>query len=302
MSNIDISTTAVAAKSWTKNTWRQLVHLLTVGALILAIPGSITKQLVVSAEGNIGCLFAETLCIEHLEWCYDDFAFGKCLPQYGLEPEELFREALDEEQSRFLAVMLEDLQGAGLGWEHPFTQCRMQGALFAMRTNSEIPRSLCANLAPDPEVLDPQSPLAFVRFTPPNDEYADEVYFPPLKKSQLPSPSSSINEKRFFVSARKPTKKSSPNLDIYSEPVNTLYPKIRPVSNMQNMQPIPIPIIDRTPQESERGRHRDDRNRAAFRRLVEQFEFRYPGPQLYPSPDVTDYLNDHVSGCTKPPA
>lgn len=142
MSNIDISTTAAAA--WT-NTYQKLVQrLLTVGVLTLAILGSSTDKLGVSAEGNIGCLFAETLCLEHLEWCYDDFAFGKCLPQYGLEPEELFREPLDEEQSRFLAVMLEDLQGARLGWEHPFTQCRMQGALFAMRTNSEIPRSLCA--------------------------------------------------------------------------------------------------------------------------------------------------------------
>ncbi|KFB46437.1 AGAP008127-PA-like protein [Anopheles sinensis] len=112
-----------------------------------------------------------------------NFAFGKCLPQYGLEPEELFRRPLEEDQSRILARMLEELQGAGLGWEHPFTQCRMQGALFAIRTNTEIPQTLCANLAPDPEVLGPQSPLAFVRFTPPNEEYADEVYYPPPKKA-----------------------------------------------------------------------------------------------------------------------
>lgn len=111
-----------------------------------------------------------------------DFAFGKCLPQYGLEPEELFRKPLEEDQSRILARMLEELQGAGLGWEHPFTQCRIQGALFAIRTNSEIPQTLCANLAPDPEIRGPQSPLAFVRFTPPNEEYADEVYYPPPKK------------------------------------------------------------------------------------------------------------------------
>ncbi|XP_062546897.1 receptor-type tyrosine-protein phosphatase-like N isoform X2 [Armigeres subalbatus] len=289
MSNIDISTTAAAA--WT-NTYQKLVQrLLTVGVLTLAILGSSTDKLGVSAEGNIGCLFAETLCLEHLEWCYDDFAFGKCLPQYGLEPEELFREPLDEEQSRFLAVMLEDLQGARLGWEHPFTQCRMQGALFAMRTNSEIPRSLCANLAPDPEVLDPQSPLAFVRFTPPNDEYADEVYYPPLKKSQGPNSRSPISEKRFFVSARKPSKKSSPELDVLSEPILPLYPKNHQVPIVEDMVSLPLPIMDR---QSERGRNRlrDNKNRAALRRLVEQFEFRYPGPQLYPSPDVTDYLDD----------
>lgn len=78
--------------------------------------------------------------------------------------------------------MLEELQGAGLGWDHMFVQCRMQGALFSMRNAVAMPPNLCANLAPDPEILSPQSPLAVVRFTPPNDDYADEVYYPPAKK------------------------------------------------------------------------------------------------------------------------
>lgn len=78
--------------------------------------------------------------------------------------------------------MLEELQGAGLGWDHLFVQCRMQGAIFSLRNSVPMPPNLCANLAPDPEVLDAQSPLAFVRFTPPNDDYADEVYYPPSKK------------------------------------------------------------------------------------------------------------------------
>jgi receptor-type tyrosine-protein phosphatase N len=112
-----------------------------------------------------------------------DFAFGKCLPQYGLEPEDLFREPLEEPQTRLLATMLEELQGAGLDWQHIYTQCRMQGALYALKTKSKMPNNLCANLAPDPEVLDAQSPMAFVRFTPPNSEFADEVYYPPLKRA-----------------------------------------------------------------------------------------------------------------------
>uniref|UniRef100_A0AAG5DBM1 Receptor-type tyrosine-protein phosphatase N2 n=1 Tax=Anopheles atroparvus TaxID=41427 RepID=A0AAG5DBM1_ANOAO len=178
MSSTGTSTTVAA---WT-NSWQHL--MLAVGLLALLSGGFLGgSNGFVAAEGNIGCLFTETLCLEHLEWCYDDFAFGKCLPQYGLEPEELFRRPLEEDQSRILARMLEELQGAGLGWEHPFTQCRIQGALFAIRTNSEIPQTLCASLAPDPEILGPQSPLAFVRFTPPNEEYADEVYYPPPKKA-----------------------------------------------------------------------------------------------------------------------
>lgn len=301
MSNIDISTTAAAA--WT-NTWRRLVQLLAVGTLILANLSSSTAKLGVSAEGNIGCLFAETLCMEHLEWCYDDFAFGKCLPQYGLEPEELFREPLDEDQSRFLAIMLEDLQGAGLGWEHPFTQCRMQGALFAMRSNSEIPRTLCANLAPDPEVLGPQSPLAFVRFTPPNDEYADEVYYPPLKKSQPATSSSSdsfspsYNENRFFPSAKQPSKKSGSRLELLPEAIGPLLPKHRHTPIIEDLDPISLPIItplvDRQQEELERSRLRDLRNRATFQRLLEQIKVGSSGPQHYSSPDVTDYLDDPI--------
>ncbi|XP_049537285.1 receptor-type tyrosine-protein phosphatase N2 [Anopheles darlingi] len=178
------STKTASTITSTTSIWRHLMlaTVLLLGLISGGVPGGGTNILA-AAEGNIGCLFAETLCLEHLEWCYDDFAFGKCLPQYGLEPEELFRRPLDEDQSRILARMLEELQGAGLGWEHPFTQCRIQGALFAIRTNTDIPQTLCASLAPDPEVLGPQSPLAFVRFTPPNEEYADEVYYPPPKKA-----------------------------------------------------------------------------------------------------------------------
>uniref|UniRef100_A0A182QVP0 Receptor-type tyrosine-protein phosphatase N2 n=1 Tax=Anopheles farauti TaxID=69004 RepID=A0A182QVP0_9DIPT len=200
-----------------------------------------------------GCLFSETLCLEHLEWCYDDFAFGKCLPQYGLEPEELFRKPLEEDQSRILARMLEELQGAGLGWEHPFTQCRIQGALFAIRTNSEIPQTLCANLAPDPEILGPQSPLAFVRFTPPNEEYADEVYYPPPKKAYALSPA---------------------ELDILPEVV-------------------PLEPHRTADVELERARLLELQRRIALGRMLKQYETeqRQQQQQQQHPPDVTDYLD-----------
>lgn len=78
--------------------------------------------------------------------------------------------------------MLEDLQGARLGWEHPFVQCRMQLALRSIRTKTPMTTNDCSDLVPDPEILGPQSPLAFVRFSPPNDDFADEVYYPPVTK------------------------------------------------------------------------------------------------------------------------
>ncbi|GBP53943.1 hypothetical protein EVAR_96621_1 [Eumeta japonica] len=38
------------------------------------------------ADGDIGCLFSASLCVEGAEWCYDDFAFEKCIPTYDDEP------------------------------------------------------------------------------------------------------------------------------------------------------------------------------------------------------------------------
>ncbi|XP_063699228.1 receptor-type tyrosine-protein phosphatase N2 [Culicoides brevitarsis] len=159
---------------------------------------------VAEAEGNIGCLFAESLCMPHLEWCYDDFAFGKCLPQYGLEPEELFREPLEENQVAVLRAMLEELQGAGLGWQDPFVQCRMQGALFALRTKSDLPKNLCASLAPPASPLTlPSSnsidgidsnpdPEAFVRYAPP----AADLFYggnPLRKRNRFSPPEDAMN-------------------------------------------------------------------------------------------------------------
>lgn len=78
--------------------------------------------------------------------------------------------------------MLEELQGAGLGWEDLFVQCRMQGAIFSIRNKVPMPANLCANLAPNPRMVG-QSPEAVVRFSPPSNKYADEVYYPPNKKN-----------------------------------------------------------------------------------------------------------------------
>ncbi|XP_034474867.1 uncharacterized protein LOC117782054 [Drosophila innubila] len=122
----------------------------------------------VEAEGNVGCQFVRTLCIPHSEVCYDDNIFGKCIPTTGVDVEDIEKTPLTEDQSRLLATMLEELQGAGLGWDHHYVQCRIQGAIFSLQRQQQLPPNLCANLAPaPPEYLDPTSALAYVRFTPP---------------------------------------------------------------------------------------------------------------------------------------
>ncbi|XP_030080389.1 receptor-type tyrosine-protein phosphatase N2 [Drosophila hydei] len=71
---------------------------------------------------------------------------------------------LTEDQSRLLATMLEELQGAGLGWDHHYVQCRIQGALFSLQRQQQLPPNLCANLAPaPPDYGDPASALAYLQ-------------------------------------------------------------------------------------------------------------------------------------------
>jgi receptor-type tyrosine-protein phosphatase N len=98
--------------------------------------------------------------------------------------------------------MMEDFQGAGLGWDHPFVQCRMKVVLKALRSRTPLPQSFCADLAPDPEILSPQSPLASVRFTPVDEDYAEEYYVPEnYKRSNL----------RYAI---QPIKKSTSNPEV----------------------------------------------------------------------------------------
>ncbi|XP_034126221.1 uncharacterized protein LOC117582529 isoform X1 [Drosophila guanche] len=149
----------------------------------------------VQAEGNVGCQFVRTLCVPRSEVCYDDNIFGKCIPTTGVDVEDIEKTPLTEEQSRLLATMLEELQGAGLGWDHPYVQCRIQGALFTLQRQQQLPPNLCANLAPvPPEFGDPASAMAYVRFTPPEPETDVDYYeqpsqaqfFPKLNKKQSP--------------------------------------------------------------------------------------------------------------------
>lgn len=98
-----------------------------------------------------------------------------------------YSEPLTQEQIAVLKQMLQELHGAGLDWDHPFTQCRMQNAIYAMRNMINMERDACVNLAPPPIVpkfLDPTNPLAFVRFTQPVNDFADEYFYPLSKKSK----------------------------------------------------------------------------------------------------------------------
>lgn len=126
------------------------------------------------------------LKMRKLLFWFSDLSFGKCLSLVnGLVGDDALREPLSEEASQTLSLMLEELRGAGLGWNHPFVQCRMQAALYAFRQNIPTPADVCENEVPTKyrdNVLWLQDPSAVINFAPPNNDYADEVYVPPMKK------------------------------------------------------------------------------------------------------------------------
>ncbi|XP_061383211.1 receptor-type tyrosine-protein phosphatase N2 isoform X2 [Danaus plexippus] len=159
-----------------------------------------------NADGNIGCLFSSSLCIDGAEWCYDDFAFGKCIPIYDNDPEEgsLYQYDMSSTQLQWFERELQQLAAQGYRWEHAFTQCMLQSMLYALRHHldpNQVNSKLCEHFA-DPklsagvtnvgdETLDANSDeTAYIRFVPNtkliDSDYANEVYNPPLLDDEEP--------------------------------------------------------------------------------------------------------------------
>ncbi|XP_026758013.2 receptor-type tyrosine-protein phosphatase N2 isoform X2 [Galleria mellonella] len=153
------------------------------------------------ADGNIGCLFSASLCVEGVEWCYDDFAFGKCILIYDEEPEDgsLYKYDLNSEQLQWFEGELQRLAARGYRWEHAYTQCVLQAMLYTLRQDmdpAEVNTKLCEQFV-DPklnsgqfeegddnvEEIEPDE-TAFVRFTPnsalTDSDFANEIYNPPF--------------------------------------------------------------------------------------------------------------------------
>ncbi|XP_030751242.1 receptor-type tyrosine-protein phosphatase N2 [Sitophilus oryzae] len=168
----------------------RLILLLLILA-ILGPPGII-------AEGNVGCLFSERICLEE-EWCYNDLAFGRCLPTAGdLDEDDLFRFGLQQDSLHDLSKELRRLFALGYRWGHSYTQCRLQGMLYTLKHGIDFEPDSCSHLsdndlegalrALEGQVqLDPQE-VAIIKYTPsvdnPHADFADEVYYPPVDNSQ----------------------------------------------------------------------------------------------------------------------
>ncbi|EFN65526.1 Receptor-type tyrosine-protein phosphatase N2 [Camponotus floridanus] len=119
------------------------------GGLVELLVLCVLYHVVILADGNVGCLFSENICDPEAEKCFDDLAFGKCIPRYtNLENDDLYRYNLDKGELELLRLQLEKLESDGYKWKHPFTQCIMQTSLYNLRHGRDDPpdKRLCEYL------------------------------------------------------------------------------------------------------------------------------------------------------------
>lgn len=163
-------------------------------AVVLLCLGLLNTPGLTNAKGYVGCLFSKSLCQAEVEWCFDDYAFGKCLSADGKDGEvDLYRYDLKRESLHLLQREMERLINSGYRWSHTYTQCVLQAALYSLRYQIDFDVDKCSRLSDEDllaalkalegnvEELDPRH-LAHVKFTPsildPHAEYADEIYVP----------------------------------------------------------------------------------------------------------------------------
>ncbi|XP_035734492.1 uncharacterized protein LOC118447101 isoform X1 [Vespa mandarinia] len=152
------------------------------------------------ADGDIGCRFNIDLCDSQTEVCYDDLAFGKCIPLYSnFEEDDLYQYKLDTEELNVLRLQLQRLEIEGYKWSHPYTQCILRTSLDNFRHRLTQDLRNCQYLMrknryrlKDEDIVEDKDkqtvPFAIVKFTP-NDgnsygEFANEIYYPPGSRDE----------------------------------------------------------------------------------------------------------------------
>ncbi|XP_043524231.1 receptor-type tyrosine-protein phosphatase N2 isoform X3 [Frieseomelitta varia] len=151
---------------------------------------------VILGDGDVGCLFSESLCDPRMETCYNDLAFGRCLPLYtDLNDEDYYQYNFNVDELELLRLQLERLQVDEYKWSHPYTQCIMQMILYNLRHRENYDLRLCQHLKQRThfenknEIDQARMPtIAIVKFTPNNDkfnsQFANELYYPPGTRNQ----------------------------------------------------------------------------------------------------------------------
>ncbi|XP_031636575.1 uncharacterized protein LOC116349327 [Contarinia nasturtii] len=185
---------------WLSNElWKPLSLLL----VIVGVCGRVTEA---SRRGNIGCLYIDELCLQGIEYCFDDDVIGKCISGDGNDIHIAQKEFLDPSAQTEFSDVFRDVHSIvnrhSLPWDHEYVQCRLQNSLFAISNKLPYSSAICWEKAPErgsnadafvaaleeaEKIVEQQAKDALdedasIQYLPPDNNYADEVYYPPMKR------------------------------------------------------------------------------------------------------------------------
>lgn len=117
------------------------------------------------------------------------------------------RELLDSNAQNEFSDVFRDVHSIinrhSLPWDHDYVQCRLQNSLFAIANQLPYSSAICwekfpatdSNVASFANALEEAAEIvnqqdqdqgleedASIQYSPPNNNYADEVYYPPMKR------------------------------------------------------------------------------------------------------------------------
>lgn len=116
------------------------------------------------------------------------------------------RELLDSDAQNEFSDVFRDVHTIvnrhSIPWDHDYVQCRLQNSLFAIANQLPYSSAICwekfpaqvssadafqSALEEAAEIVDQQNQNdldedASIQYSPPNNNYADEIYYPPMKR------------------------------------------------------------------------------------------------------------------------
>lgn len=117
-----------------------------------------------------------------------------------------YREQLDSKAQNEFSDVFRDVHSLvnrhSIPWDHDYVQCRLQNSLFAIANQLPYSSAICwekfpatdSNVASFANALEEAAEIvnqqdqdgldedASIQYSPPNNNYADEVYYPPMKR------------------------------------------------------------------------------------------------------------------------
>ncbi|XP_055304696.1 uncharacterized protein LOC129569644 [Sitodiplosis mosellana] len=179
-------------------------------ALLLLLASSCSRTFFTEAsrQGNIGCLYVNELCLQGIEYCFDDDVIGKCINGDENDIHLAQKEYLDPSAQTEFSDVFRDVHSIvnrhSLPWDHEYVQCRLQNSLFAISQKLPYSSAICWEKIPEritnvnadafeaaleeaeqiaeQQAKDALDEDASIQYSPRDNNFADEIYYPPMKR------------------------------------------------------------------------------------------------------------------------